>query len=271
LEKAFAELPDNCIDFNQYGKFEPGAIVYIYCTPDRAVKFKCTVLETNIPYSETIDDRKYELDKEYFKNRKKAKNYMRLQLCAGADKDTLKYQYFKNFGLTRTMNIQQTINNDLSSYFETVFDNLNDSDTDLKRDLEDIESQRIGKTEKSALSIARIGQEIFRERVIAIDKKCPVTGVDDPRLLIASHIKSWEESNSIERLDGNNGILLSPHLDKLFDKHLISFSDDGKIIVRNKDIKNVLAQWHIDTTKQYVKFSKNRIKYLEYHRKKLLA
>ena len=49
--------------------------------------------------------------------------------------------------------------------------------------------------------------------------------------MISSHIVPWSESNDMERLDVENGILLSPNVDSLFDKHLISFSDDGTMII----------------------------------------
>ena len=52
--------------------------------------------------------------------------------------------------------------------------------------------------------------------------------------MISSHIVPWSESNDIERLDSENGILLSPNIDSLFDKHLISFEDNGSIIISSK-------------------------------------
>ena len=63
------------------------------------------------------------------------------------------------------------------------------------------------------------------------------------KILISSHIVPWSKSNDIERLDVENGILLSPLYDSLFDRHLISFSDEGKILISNKldndDIQNL--------------------------------
>jgi predicted restriction endonuclease len=53
-------------------------------------------------------------------------------------------------------------------------------------------------------------------------------------LLIASHIVPWRDSNDEEKLDVNNGILLSPNYDALFDKHLISFMDSGDILLSDK-------------------------------------
>ena len=53
-------------------------------------------------------------------------------------------------------------------------------------------------------------------------------------ILISSHIVPWSKSNDDERLDVENGILLSPNIDSLFDKHLISFEDDGSILISDK-------------------------------------
>lgn len=77
----------------------------------------------------------------------------------------------------------------------------------------------------------RIGQAQLRSKLINKYKCCQVCGLDIVDLLIASHIKPWKDSNDKERLDINNGLLLCPNHDKLFDKGFISFDDDGKIII----------------------------------------
>lgn len=81
-------------------------------------------------------------------------------------------------------------------------------------------------------TIERIGQEIFREQQFRYwSGKCPVTGIDEPKLLRASHIKSWAScESSAERIYVYNGLLLAAHLDAAFDAGLISFSDDGRIL-----------------------------------------
>ena len=66
------------------------------------------------------------------------------------------------------------------------------------------------------------------------DNKCAVTGINVEEILIASHIIPWRNSNDEERLDVDNGILLSPLYDSLFDKNLISFKDNGEIIISEK-------------------------------------
>ena len=61
--------------------------------------------------------------------------------------------------------------------------------------------------------------------------QCAICGLDVPELLIASHIKAWKDSDSQEKLDHNNGLLLCPNHDKLFDKGYITFEKDGHIII----------------------------------------
>jgi hypothetical protein len=56
--------------------------------------------------------------------------------------------------------------------------------------------------------------------------------VTNPWLLIASHIKPWRScETATERLDGANGLMLTPDVDRLFDRGMISFSDDGAVLV----------------------------------------
>lgn len=87
-------------------------------------------------------------------------------------------------------------------------------------------------TVKQQLVVARKGQGIFRERVLALEPRCRVTGVTNPWLLIASHIKPWRSCDTAtERLDGANGLMLTPDVDRLFDRGMIGFSDDGAVLV----------------------------------------
>lgn len=85
-------------------------------------------------------------------------------------------------------------------------------------------------TEHERLSAARIGQGLFRDALLFYwQGTCPVAGVDHGTILRASHIKAWSEASNVERLDPFNGILLCAHIDALFDRHLITFEDDGRL------------------------------------------
>lgn len=101
---------------------------------------------------------------------------------------------------------------------------------DVEDDLEQIISDpTTTPTEKAALVKSRIGQGVFRDRVLRHWSNCAVTGFRDTSLLVASHIKPWKKSSNSERLDQWNGLLLSPNLDKAFDKGFITFDVDGSI------------------------------------------
>ena len=88
-------------------------------------------------------------------------------------------------------------------------------------------------TEKEVIAKIRTAQTDYRNKVLTFwDNKCAVTGVDDTKWLIASHIKPWREATNEERVDPKNSLLLTPNFDKLFDRGVISFSpSDGKIIL----------------------------------------
>jgi hypothetical protein len=92
-------------------------------------------------------------------------------------------------------------------------------------------STMIPETEKQSLVKSRRGQGVFRDRVARIESVCRVTGVSSETYRIASHIKPWSKCTNEERLDGHNGLLLTPHIDHLFDNGLISFSDDGVLLI----------------------------------------
>nr|WP_295865635.1 HNH endonuclease [uncultured Chitinophaga sp.] len=130
----------------------------------------------------------------------------------------------------------------------------------------DIERAPIPTTQKQQLIMARVGQGDFRLNVQKIESKCRITGLTDKRLLIASHIKPWKDSSNKERLDGHNGLLLSPHIDKLFDKGWISFSDQGKLLVSKEKIQPILSTWSIDINMLVGTFTDQQKMYLEYHR-----
>jgi len=119
---------------------------------------------------------------------------------------------------------------------------------------------RIPVTTMPQIILARRGQGKFRERVSRIEHACRITGVNRPEHLIASHCKPWRdcESND-ERLDGENGLLLTPTVDHLFDRGFISFENDGELLIspvvhRESPQRNVGG------------FTEGQRRYLEFHR-----
>ncbi|MFP2957964.1 HNH endonuclease [Myxococcus sp. 1LA] len=126
-------------------------------------------------------------------------------------------------------------------------------------------------TERDAIVKARRGQGLFRENVASVEKACRVTGVNIPRFLIASHIKPWRCSSNEERLDGNNGLLLSPSIDFLFDRGLISFGDNGDLLVSREVDPDIMQRMGVDPTKKpnVGTFNPEQQKYLRFHRASL--
>lgn len=88
-------------------------------------------------------------------------------------------------------------------------------------------------TEVERLVIQRVGQDVFREGLMRYwEGRCAVTGLTEPELLRASHIRPWSQCDTDhERLNVFNGLLLAVHLDAAFDRGFISFDDVGAMLV----------------------------------------
>ena len=117
--------------------------------------------------------------------------------------------------------------------------------------------------------VSRVGQGYYRQQIMEKWKnECPVTGCNISRILISSHIVPWSECNDEERLDVENGILLSPNVDSLFDKHLISFQDTGEMIISSKLSIKDLEKLGV-SIESNIPISEGMKKYLEKHRTRL--
>ena len=128
------------------------------------------------------------------------------------------------------------------------------------------EDTAIPLTEREQLVKARVGQGLYRSRVEMIEVGCRLTGVTDRRFLRASHIKPWSKSDSREKLDGNNGLLLAPHVDHLFDKGFISFSDDGALLTSKALPQQVQIAWSLNPATKTKPFSERQAMYMAHHR-----
>lgn len=128
---------------------------------------------------------------------------------------------------------------------------------------------KLDKTEREAVSKARIGQGQFRDALISYWGSCAVTGCKKPEILIASHIKPWSQSDLEERLIMYNGLLLSPNLDSCFDSGLISFDNKGEILISHQLHKDDQDALGINENMKLRKLSSEHEKFLEYHREKI--
>jgi putative restriction endonuclease len=130
----------------------------------------------------------------------------------------------------------------------------------------------IRETEKTALVQARRGQGLFRDNVRSIERACRITLVERMEHLIASHVQPWRDSSNNQRLDGENGLLLTPTVDHLFDKGFISFEDSGQLIVSPVADQRSLERMGIETDGRVNvgAFSQGQRRYLDFHRENVL-
>lgn len=130
----------------------------------------------------------------------------------------------------------------------------------------------IRETERTALVQARRGQGVFRDNVRSIERACRVTKVERMEHLVASHVQPWRDSSNDQRLDGENGLLLTPTIDHLFDKGFISFEDSGRLIVSPVADPKSLKRMGVDSVGRVNvgAFSQGQRRYLEFHRENVL-
>lgn len=118
-------------------------------------------------------------------------------------------------------------------------------------------------TQKSALINARVGQGKFREKLVSYWRGCAVTRYAQLRFLVASHIKPWRDSTDKERLDSDNGLLLLPNLDKVFDLGFITFEECGDICIseqlENYSVLGIKKSMSVSLDEQHQE-------YMAYHR-----
>lgn len=121
-------------------------------------------------------------------------------------------------------------------------------------------------TDKIALVKSRRGQGKYKNNLTKIERHCRLTGTTNLSHLRASHIKPWAKSSNVERLDGNNGLLLAPHIDHLFDYGYISFESDGTLMISRMLDASIMRCWGLKFG-NYGIFNAKQAKYLRYHRK----
>ena len=142
------------------------------------------------------------------------------------------------------------------------------SPAEVSEDEDIVIAQRFidGPTFREQMVSARRGQGVFRANVLLREDSCRVTRVSEPRHLKASHIKPWRDASDAERLDGANGLLLSPHIDHLFDEGYITFSPSQSLVVVPEVREKILDAWGIDASASVGEFSREQNAYLDYHR-----
>lgn len=149
--------------------------------------------------------------------------------------------------------------------------NINESSLIQNEDyiLDEIEeNQNVSTKIRKQIIDSRVGQGIYRKKLLEECPFCPFTQIDNEALLNASHIKPWKKSNNKEKTDPKNGFIFTPTYDRLFDRGFITFSDSKELIISN---------WISETTRKQLKIDdgmiindlplcKERLGYLKFHR-----
>ena len=156
-------------------------------------------------------------------------------------------------------------------YLNYFFDSRHHSEIIAEKEKEIQQDTTIQEDKKKEVLYARKGQEKYRLGLIDEMRECLITGVNDERMLIASHIKPWAVcENDEERVDKYNGLLLTPTYDRLFDQGFISFSNDGVIYVSPYlSPLNIKRLGLIPNKKYNLQVHSKRSFYLEYHRQNI--
>ena len=142
----------------------------------------------------------------------------------------------------------------------------------IKKAEEEINDNFIG-SEKKRLIDARIGQGFFRNQILTRTKHCLITNMDQLKFLEACHIKPWTKSNTSEKINLYNGILLTPNCHKLFDLGYISFSANGNLLKSKKFHSTIYDKLFIEdgnVDRNILKNKETQI-FLKWHRENIFG
>ncbi|MCL2010695.1 MAG: HNH endonuclease [Synergistaceae bacterium] len=140
-----------------------------------------------------------------------------------------------------------------------------------RKSAEAIKELKNSATEVERVVRQRVGQDVFRDALMCYwEGACAVTGITQPEILRASHAKPWADCESdAERLDVYNGLLLTANLDALFDRGLISFGNDGIMLIGGVLSGEILRQLGLDNKLRMRWTAPDHHKYLDWHRNKV--
>ncbi|MGL4951553.1 MAG: HNH endonuclease, partial [Mycoplasma sp.] len=215
------------------------------------VKIKNTEIKPNIkPYFIYYDNKKYNTNN---------------RLILSSDNNKLFNEWLitcsKNFAIVYSGNV--SIGKDYLSIVDECINYINEDDHVLTEEEKE-------KKEKLYLSKCRLNQSKFRSDLESEFESCPITGLSNRNLLIASHIKRYCECNGNEADDSENGLLLSSIIDSLFDEFLLSFNNEGFLELSNKISDKDVEILHKIIINNKLELSEKRKEYMQYHYSKFL-
>lgn len=264
------------IDWNQYGRtFSIGDVVYVYVSKTlKRIVYKTVVEKVNLTVGEYIDDSEFWIGEV-----KKADYKVRLRLIEEVNNDGLSLKHLESEGFDHHA-LQAPVNISINypameKYVDSFFSSIvSASDKAIETAIQKIDSPveetEISGKEREAFVKTRVNQGVFRERMLsAYNKKCCLCEIDDPSLLIASHIKPWADCEKSEKLQTDNGLLLCLIHDKLFDLGYISFDYDGSVLLSEK-MTDSICDCAGFSKRGLLNFrlvmNVNKARYMEYHR-----
>ncbi|WP_060537838.1 HNH endonuclease [Pseudomonas sp. NBRC 111125] len=131
--------------------------------------------------------------------------------------------------------------------------------------------QQIESTEREAIVRARVGQGVYRRALLKHWQGCAVSGVALASMLRASHIKPWRDATHLERLDPFNGLLLTPNLDQAFDQGLITFTDEGDVVIAQALTTELQLALGINPQCRLRRLHDRHLNYLAWHREHVFS
>lgn len=266
IHKAFENLNHLNWDIYNY-KVEIGDYVYIYVAdPEKAIRYKCVV--TDLSDTKTIDDSAYGGRETGYKA-----NQATLQFLVTYTEPGIELSDMRKMGINARFSMQSIIHmpEELENYInhieeESFAEDENEEEVqpeDTETTDEDLDGLR--GEERDAVIKVRVNQGRFRQRLLEKYEHCCLCAVSNPQLLLASHIKPWKDSDGYERTATSNGLLLCPNHDKLFDRGLLSFKDDGTILISATLSKTDRMFMNVNDSMK-IEIEPEMKKYLAFHR-----
>jgi putative restriction endonuclease len=112
----------------------------------------------------------------------------------------------------------------------------------LWESMEGLDKERMVKT--------RINQSFFRKTILAsYNFKCCITGISNPKLLVAGHIRPWN-IDSKNRMNPQNGLCMNPLHDRAFELGYLTITEDFIIQISSK----LKSSKDNETQYQFLKF-----------------
>lgn len=188
--------------------------------------------------------------------------------------DSPYYKLIRELGLSdfsylSILKLKNTVTKKTEYYCQiNVNESLLTSEEDLIIEEMDNNSAEISSKIRKQLIDSRIGQRIYRKKLLEECPFCPFTFIDNESLLNASHIKPWKLSNNKEKTDPKNGFIFTPTYDRLFDLGFITFTNSKELQISNWISIKTRNQLGIKEGMiiNDLPLCEERNKYLDYHR-----